>query len=266
VLKRGFGDFWSGRALSFWHDLWCGDRLLKLCYPVLYSIARHKDARVADNLFVQDGVTQWNVVQNWKVKMVLSLFERLYSIQVRDGEEDWLVWSPSKGGQFEVKSFYEVLIRQDGPSFPWKRIWCVKAPSKVAFFVWTATLGKILTHDNLRKRNVLVVEWCCMCKKSGESIDHLLLHCEVACNLWNYILTLFGVQWVMPRKVLELFTCWGDSFRCDPTKEVWLLVPLCLMWCLWHKRDARLFEDVETSMLELRKLLLNTLYMDSGTS
>jgi hypothetical protein len=26
----------------------------------------------------------------------------------------------------------------------------------------------------------MVVEWCCMCWRSGESIDHLLLHCEVA--------------------------------------------------------------------------------------
>ena len=25
-----------------------------------------------------------------------------------------------------------------------------------------------------------MVDWCCMCKKSEESIDHLLLHCEVA--------------------------------------------------------------------------------------
>jgi hypothetical protein len=25
-----------------------------------------------------------------------------------------------------------------------------------------------------------VVKWCCMCKKNGESVDHLLIHCEVA--------------------------------------------------------------------------------------
>jgi hypothetical protein len=25
-----------------------------------------------------------------------------------------------------------------------------------------------------------MMNWCCICKKSGESIDHLLLHCEVA--------------------------------------------------------------------------------------
>jgi hypothetical protein len=47
-----------------------------------------------------------------------------------------------------------------------------------AFFVWTTSLGKILMLDNLRKRNVMMVEWCCMCKKSGEFIDHLLIHCE----------------------------------------------------------------------------------------
>jgi len=34
----------------------------------------------------------------------------------------------------------------------------VKALAKVAFFVWTAAVGKILTHDNLRKRSVVVIE------------------------------------------------------------------------------------------------------------
>ena len=53
--------------------------------------------------------------------------------------------------------------------------------------------------DNLRKKNVMVVEWCCMYKKIGESIDHLLIHCEVAKELWSSILKLFGMDWVMPR-------------------------------------------------------------------
>jgi hypothetical protein len=44
--------------------------------------------------------------------------------------------------------------------------------------------------DNLRKRNVVVIEWCCMCKKSGGSIEHLLLYWEVALDLWSYILYL----------------------------------------------------------------------------
>ena len=32
----------------------------------------------------------------------------------------------------------------------------------------------------LRNRHVIVVDWCCTCKKSEESIDHLLLHYDVA--------------------------------------------------------------------------------------
>jgi hypothetical protein len=101
----------------------------------------------------------------------------------------------------------------------------------VAFFVWTAALRKILTHDNLRKRNVMVIELCYMCKKSGE-IEHLLHHCKVARDLRSYILILFGVEWVMPQMVLKLLTSWGELFEYGPAMEVWRLLPLCLMWCI----------------------------------
>jgi hypothetical protein len=60
--------------------------------------------------------------------------------------------------------------------------------------VWTVTLGKILNLDNLRKRRVIVVEWCCMCKRNVESIYNILLHCEVARELWSEIFSLFGVD------------------------------------------------------------------------
>jgi hypothetical protein len=39
--------------------------------------------------------------------------------------------------------------------------------------VWTMALGEILTLDNLRKRKVILVDWCSMCKRSGKFIDHL---------------------------------------------------------------------------------------------
>jgi hypothetical protein len=74
----------------------------------------------------------------------------------------------------------------------------------VAFFVWTAALGKTLTLNNSRKRNVIVMELCCMCKKCGESSGFFLLHCEVATELWSAFLQLFGVDWVMLRRVSDL--------------------------------------------------------------
>jgi hypothetical protein len=53
--------------------------------------------------------------------------------------------------------------------------------------VWTMALGEILTLDNLRKRKVILVDWCSMCKRSGKFIDHLLLYCAVARELWTAI-------------------------------------------------------------------------------
>ena len=36
---------------------------------------------------------------------------------------------------------------------------------ELLFFVWTVALGNILTIDNLRKRQILILDWCCMWKK-----------------------------------------------------------------------------------------------------
>jgi hypothetical protein len=46
-------------------------------------------------------------------------------------------------------------------------------------------------------------------QEEWESIDHLLLHCEVARDLWSSIYNLFGVVWVMPRRVIDVLNSWG---------------------------------------------------------
>jgi hypothetical protein len=51
---------------------------------------------------------------------------------------------------------------------------------RVAFFAWPAALGKIPTMDNLKKWHVIMVDWYYMCKRSGEYVGRLLLHCEIA--------------------------------------------------------------------------------------
>ena len=37
---------------------------------------------------------------------------------------------------------------------------------------------------------------------------HLLINCSVAFELWSLTFRVFGVQWVLPKKVLDLFYGW----------------------------------------------------------
>jgi hypothetical protein len=102
-----------------------------------------------------------------------------------------------------------------------------------------------------------------VCKKSGESVDHFLLHCDMASALWNTFFSLVGLAWVMPCRVVDLSACWKGLYG------RWS--PLCVMWCLWRERNFRCFEDRERKMEDLKNFFSNTLYLwtatfDSSTS
>jgi hypothetical protein len=64
-------------------------------------------------------------------------------------------------------------------------------------FHFTRSVQDCELIDNLRKRYIIIVDWCCMCKVSGESVDHLLLHCSIAWGLWSLVFSMFGVNWVL---------------------------------------------------------------------
>lgn len=93
-----------------------------------------------------------------------------------------------------------------------RRMWWIKVPFKASFFAWSAALNKILTTNNHKKRHVIVVDRCCMCKKNGESVDNLHLHCDVAYAIWIAFFGRFGLFWVMPRCVVK-FVCLLVDFR-----------------------------------------------------
>jgi hypothetical protein len=88
------------------------------------------------------------------LESISTFSDLLYSVSVRGHKEDKLCWKPSNQKGIEVGA----------KNFPWKIISKPKVPTRVAFFTWPASLGKILIADYLRKRNIVLLSWCCMCK------------------------------------------------------------------------------------------------------
>ena len=124
--------------------------------------------------------------------------------KVRGVGSDKLCWKPANNRGFVVSRYYHSLSPSIVTSFLWKLLWHSKVSPWVAFFSWTTALGKILTIVNLRKRHLVILEWCYMCKRCGESVDHLLLHCPFAFEIWSMVFCLFGICWVMPQRVVDL--------------------------------------------------------------
>jgi hypothetical protein len=72
------------------------------------------------------------------------------------------------------------------------------------------------------------MEWCCICKHSGESIDYLLLHCEVAIELRNMVFQLFGIMWVMPCRMKDCLGSCRVQRDNHTVLQIWRIAPLCV--------------------------------------
>ena len=173
--------------------------------------------------------------------------------------DDTMVWQLNHSGVFDVRSFYKSLLKALSVFFPWQCILSVKVPRRVSFFLWTATRGGILTIDNLVKKNLPLVNWCCPCQCEEETVDHLLLHCKFVNTLWSEVFYLFGVQWVMPKTVVSLLSTWWNWSGIH-SSNVWNMVPACLMWLTWKEHNAQTFEDTKRTVDLLKSLQTRTLF------
>ena len=251
--------------IKFWSNSWCGDHLLRDRFPILFRLARNQEATVANYLQFHGTIPIWDVeflrpAQDWELDVVDSFMGFLYSIPMHPGRLDSIIWNLSIHARFEVSFFYSALSQPTTSPFPWRHVWKAKVPSRVAFFIWTTSLGEILTTDNLRRRRVIILDWCCLCKANGESVNHLLLHCPVARDLWNLVCSLFGVSWVMPKGVVDLLFYWNGSLGSREAGKIWKMIPHCLMWCLWCERNSRIFNGEETSIPALKFRFLQALF------
>uniref|UniRef100_A0A2N9I6Z1 Reverse transcriptase zinc-binding domain-containing protein n=1 Tax=Fagus sylvatica TaxID=28930 RepID=A0A2N9I6Z1_FAGSY len=170
-----------------------------------------------------------------------------------------LTWTLNRYSTFDSHSFYHALHSLTEVHFPWKSIWRGKAPRRVAFFVWIAAWGRILTCDSLMKRGYVMANYCCMCKAAEETVDHLLLHCGVAREIWSFVFRSFGIDGVLLNSFTELLFGWWNWFG-KSSSSVWNLIPSCLIWTIWRERNSRTFENIEVSVGKIIEIFFRSLY------
>ena len=109
----------------------------------------------------------------------------------------------------------------------------------------------------MRRQGFAFVDWCCLYRCNGESVDHLLLHCGEVSRLWSFAFRLFGVTCVLLKKVIDLLESWRNWLG-KHSSNIWNLVPHCVMWIIWRKRNNRIFEDLVLTKDKLPALFVRT--------
>ncbi len=117
-------DVGDGSRVSFWHNVWCGDRTLKEMFPTLLVIACNPKALVADLLRGHNGTTHWDLtftryIQDWESKALMNLLELLYAKARIGNGVDTICWGADKSKCFTVGSYYRALLGTHCVSFPW---------------------------------------------------------------------------------------------------------------------------------------------------
>ena len=70
--------------------------------------------------------------------------------------------------------------------------------------------------------------------------------CGKAHRLWSFVFRTFGISWVLSRSVADFLFGWWNWLG-KHSSNIWNLVPLCLMWCIWKERNWWTFEDLDRS-------------------
>ena len=95
--------------VKFWHDVWCGDNPLSMCFPKLFKLV--VEAYEVDLMQFPNGALYWDLeflwaIQDWELKALSIFLDVIYGVLLRGIGEDKMCWTLAKSRSFEVSSYY----------------------------------------------------------------------------------------------------------------------------------------------------------------
>jgi hypothetical protein len=129
-------------------------------------------------------------------------------------EEDALIWKFTSNGIYSSQSLYKIVNFRGIKPIYLPSIWDLKIPPRVHFFLWLLFENKILTRDNLAKKQNVNDKTCLFCEEL-ETCHHLFFDCVIAKEMWSRIsrvvgreigssLESIGACWLSNRKFITL--------------------------------------------------------------
>jgi hypothetical protein len=181
----------NGERALFWKDRWLGGEKVEDIAP---HVALLVSKRRANTRSVKDGLAGgWLLdcgpdLGERALPEFFLLWHRLASVVLDLVREDKLVWRWTSDGCYSSKSAYEAFFGGTIRAPVVDEIWRSRAPYSCKFFAWLVSKNRCWTADRLLRRGLPAPAACPLCDQEPETLQHLLLGCVVAREVWMWVL------------------------------------------------------------------------------
>ncbi|KAL9991673.1 putative reverse transcriptase zinc-binding domain-containing protein [Helianthus debilis subsp. tardiflorus] len=138
----------------------------------------------------------------------------------------------------------QVLFKISNDPVRFIMAWNSWVPKKVDLFMWKTEMNRIPTLVAIRNSNVNMESVVCsLCGEQDESSEHLLISCEFASAVWNYISSWCGVSPIFAFSVWDLLTLHHNSRFGRQKNKVFQGVIMTAGWCIWNMRNDKFYSN-----------------------
>ncbi|KAJ3691840.1 hypothetical protein LUZ61_021004 [Rhynchospora tenuis] len=222
----------SGANTSFWYSNW-GGSCLSFCghseFPLTRRFISLKQALPICHQLLPGPLT---FQQQSLMEVAANFF--------LNEQPDSLSWKWTPHGQFTASSAYFWLISAGKTRFPLKFLWKLKLPPSIKFFLLLLAHGRILTQDQLLKRNIQVTQGCLLCHQiTCETAAHLFFDCPFSTQLWLSLgVTAAPALQFSDLPLIERLLILFNSV--DKQSRTITIIATTL-WAIWLERNNRTF-------------------------
>jgi hypothetical protein len=172
------------------------------------------------------------------------LFMALEDVSLSD-QPDKITWKWTHDGNYTVAYAYDYQFIGAMQRFPASFIWKAQAEPRSRFFTWLTLHDRVLTADNMIKKNWPCNETCSFCLCMFETTNYILLECNFTEAVWNIVAHKFDLPGYGALIHSEGPLGWiqqiaGSGIKRQKRRNLGIL--FTFWWMVWKERNKRIFE------------------------
>ncbi|XP_071699108.1 uncharacterized protein [Rutidosis leptorrhynchoides] len=247
---KAIGD---GADTLFWEDPWIGGTPLKHRFSRLFHLDEDSSAKVIDRVTWIDRCIvynfRWHRDVSGRTRNDLESLVELLNVYVKQDKttNSW-IWNLAGNGIFTTKKMAKFVdekflnIGSNGRNDEFLKNGLV--PNKVALFIRRALKRRIPVRTELDKRGMdLDSVRCPLCDDDVETVEHALIFCRHAMDIWVGVFKWWGLGAVSNLSISEIFRGKCNRSLSPQWSSIWQSIEWTCGYLIWKNRNQKVFSN-----------------------